>query len=63
MKGQEEEKTSFIVRKVDKQKLVEEAAILREVISTFIKEETSSGVFIKLNWSAPRDASWVENML
>ncbi len=36
-----EEEQKKVDRKVDKQKLVEEAAILREKISAFIKNETS----------------------
>ena len=43
--------------------LIEEASELRKHITQFIKEDTSSGVFVKLNWSAPRDASWINPML
>ena len=43
--------------------LIEEASRLREQITKFIKEDTSSGAFVKLNWSAPRDASWLNPML
>lgn len=60
---EDEERKQVAPRKVDKEKLVEEATDLRAKISCFIKDQTSSGAFVKLNWSAPRDASWLNPTL
>jgi hypothetical protein len=59
----EEEETKSTTRSVDKEKLLDEAIALRSKITEFIKNETSSGAFVKLNWSAPRDASWMNPTL
>lgn len=58
----EEKKDSKVVKEVNPL-LIEEASRLREQITKFIKEDTNSGAFVKLNWSAPRDASWLNPML
>ena len=58
----EDKKESKVVKDVSPL-LIEEASRLREQITKFIKEDTSSGAFVKLNWSAPRDASWLNPML
>ena len=36
---------------------------MRAQILDFIREKTNSGAFVKLNWSAPRDASWLNPTL
>lgn len=57
------EKATVTFTPEEKQALIEEASELRKHITHYIKEETSSGAFVKLNWSAPRDASWTNPTL
>lgn len=58
----EKDKEEKVVKEVDPL-LIEEAGILRDQIAKFIQEDSNSGAFVKLNWSAPRDASWLNPML
>ena len=61
----EDEKPNYQIKEFNEINplLIQEAAMLREQITKFIKEDTNSGAFVKLNWSAPRDASWLNPML